>query len=75
MDSQNIENIRKVGKIVDDVKINKLLDYVENTKEKDVPDPYYTGNFDEVYELVQAGCARLLEEIKKELSLKEKTDE
>ena len=75
MDSQNIDNIRKVGKIADHVKINKLLDYVENAKGKDVPDPYYTGNFDEVYELVQAGCTRLLEEIKKELSLKEKVDE
>jgi protein-tyrosine phosphatase len=75
MDSQNIDNIKKVGKIEERVKINKLLDYVENLKGNDVPDPYYTGNFDEVYELVQVGCTRLLEEIKRELSLKEKMDE
>jgi protein-tyrosine phosphatase len=70
MDSQNIDNIRKVGKIEDHVKVNKLLDYVADNKGRDVPDPYYTGNFDEVYELVQAGCTSLLEEIKKELSPK-----
>jgi protein-tyrosine phosphatase len=70
MDSQNIDNIGKVGKIKDHVKVNKLLDYVADNKGRDVPDPYYTGNFDEVYELVQAGCTSLLEEIKKELSSK-----
>lgn len=75
MDSQNIDNIKKVGKISAHVKINKLLDFVDDYKGKDVPDPYYTGNFDEVYELVQAGCTQLLEEIKKELSLKGKKDE
>lgn len=34
----------------------------------DVPDPYYTGNFDEVYGLVEKGCAKLLSEIQRELS-------
>ncbi|MHA6484034.1 low molecular weight protein-tyrosine-phosphatase [Paenibacillus sp. strain BS8-2] len=29
----------------------------------DVPDPYYSGNFDEVYELVEAGCKALLDKI------------
>lgn len=28
-----------------------------------VPDPYYTGNFEETYELVTAGCERLLDRI------------
>lgn len=30
----------------------------------DVPDPYYSGNFDEVYEMVEAGCKVLQERIK-----------
>jgi len=34
----------------------------------EVPDPYYTGNFDEVYELVDQGCRALLNGIKGELS-------
>ena len=74
MDSQNIDNIRKVGKIADHVKINKLLIMFRMRRKRRSGSLLYR-NFDEVYELVQAGCTRLLEEIKKELSLKEKTDE
>ena len=32
----------------------------------DVPDPYYAGNFDEVYHLVSLGCRGLLAHIRKE---------
>ncbi|MDK8180363.1 low molecular weight protein-tyrosine-phosphatase [Paenibacillus sp. UMB4589-SE434] len=32
----------------------------------DVPDPYYTGNFDEVYRLVSEGCKQLLAKIVRE---------
>ncbi len=32
----------------------------------DVPDPYYTGNFEEVYQLVQAGCRGLLAHIRRQ---------
>lgn len=30
----------------------------------DVPDPYYTGNFDEVFEMVHKSCRNLLNEVK-----------
>ncbi len=32
----------------------------------DVPDPYYTGNFEEVYQLVKDGCQGLLTHIRQE---------
>jgi protein-tyrosine phosphatase len=32
----------------------------------DVPDPYYAGNFDEVYRLVRLGCVGLLAEIREQ---------
>jgi protein-tyrosine phosphatase len=32
----------------------------------DVPDPYYTGNFEEVYRLVEEGCKGLLAHIRQE---------
>lgn len=32
--------------------------------EREVPDPYYDGNFDEVYDLVTKGCAALLAHIR-----------
>lgn len=68
MDDQNISNIQKLGDIPAHVKVRRLMDFVEDSIQKEVPDPYYTGNFDETYELVTAGCSRLLKEIKKELN-------
>ena len=52
MDDDNLENIRK--QIDDDTNIvvKKLLDFVPDSKVKNVPDPYFTGDFDETYELV-----------------------
>lgn len=38
-----------------------------NRTPKDVPDPYYTGDFQETYDLVLEGCTALLEKIKEEL--------
>lgn len=46
--------------------IARLLDYADPTiagRERNVPDPYYTGNFDYVFELVTSGCHGLLKEI------------
>lgn len=34
----------------------------------DVPDPYYSGNFEETYELVSEGCEKLLEYVKGKIS-------
>lgn len=40
--------------------IHKLLDFSGNQEHTDVPDPYYTGKFQEVYEMVEESCSRLL---------------
>ncbi len=62
MDSNNISAISEMG----DGKpvIKKLLDFTPAKTGRDVPDPYFTGNFDETYELVKEGCQALLEEIR-----------
>jgi protein-tyrosine phosphatase len=44
----------------------RLLDFAGNTDERDVPDPYYSGNFEYVYQLVEDGCRGLLETIRKQ---------
>lgn len=69
MDSSNMQNISK--RITDDARceVKLLTDFVPNHQGSDVPDPYYTGNFDEVYELVNEGCERLLEYICEKESL------
>ncbi|WP_020616289.1 low molecular weight protein-tyrosine-phosphatase [Paenibacillus daejeonensis] len=48
----------------------QVLTFMELLPERgvpDVPDPYYSGNFEEVYEMVEAGCDILLERIKSTL--------
>lgn len=46
----------------------KFMDLLPERGFSDVPDPYYTDNFDEVYELVESGCKRLLDKVKSELA-------
>lgn len=43
----------------------KLMDLLPEQQVINVPDPYYTGNFVEVFHLVDAGCDALLAHIKK----------
>ncbi|MFD1706910.1 low molecular weight protein-tyrosine-phosphatase [Siminovitchia sediminis] len=65
MDASNIRNIQEAAGYPDHPNIIRLLDLTDNPK--DVPDPYYTGDFQETYDLVSEGCRRLLEKIKQEL--------
>ena len=62
MDEDNIEGLSRLGK-TPDARVFRLLDLVDEAQEKNVPDPYFTGNFDEVYRLVRVGCERLLQKI------------
>lgn len=64
MDESNIQNIREMLGEPDHPKIFRFLDLTDH--KKDLPDPYYTGDFEETYELVTDGCRALLEKIKKE---------
>lgn len=64
MDAENKKNIEKVKAENPKSEVYRLLDLVKDVEVKDVPDPYFTGNFDEVYELVEKGCKELLNMIK-----------
>ncbi|WP_284141545.1 MULTISPECIES: low molecular weight protein-tyrosine-phosphatase [unclassified Virgibacillus] len=64
MDDQNIKDLRKLKAGNDNIVVAKLMDYVQNAGESNVPDPYFTGDFDYTYKLVKAGCANLLTYIK-----------
>ncbi|RST77468.1 low molecular weight phosphotyrosine protein phosphatase [Siminovitchia acidinfaciens] len=65
MDESNIRNIYEMTGKPEAPKIIRLLDLTE--AKKDVPDPYYTGDFQETYDLVSEGCQVLLEKIKSEM--------
>ncbi|MCC9022459.1 low molecular weight protein-tyrosine-phosphatase [Bacillus nakamurai] len=66
MDAENIGHLRSMAGYKKEAKIGRLLDYVKDADLADVPDPYYTGNFSEVYALIESGCRHLLESIKKD---------
>lgn len=44
-------------------KIRLLTDFIPESGYTEVPDPWYTGNFDETYRLVSAACPKILAEI------------
>ncbi|WP_078549910.1 low molecular weight protein-tyrosine-phosphatase [Litchfieldia alkalitelluris] len=69
MDAENLGNLRRIAGYKQTGYIGRLLDYVTDSKIEDVPDPYYTGNFDEVYDLISSGCRGLLETIRREKHL------
>ncbi|WP_071458557.1 low molecular weight protein-tyrosine-phosphatase [Bacillus massilinigeriensis] len=67
MDSENVKNIKNLGRLPESAVVARLLDFVEDSKTKDVPDPYFTGDFNETYDLVKRGCEALLREVESKL--------
>ncbi|GHH99189.1 low molecular weight protein-tyrosine-phosphatase [Neobacillus kokaensis] len=67
MDESNTKNIASITGQPKHPKIIRLLDLTDHYK--DVPDPYYTGDFQETYDLVSEGCQALLRKIRKEHGL------
>lgn len=66
MDHSNLKNIQKLMPAKSRAKAALLLDYAPALATKEVPDPYYDGRFDEVYELVKSGGIGLLQAIRQE---------
>ena len=61
MDRNNYRNLMRIVRDDPEEKIHTLLSYVG--LERDVADPWYTGDFDATFEDVSAGCRALLEHI------------
>ena len=59
MDASNLKNLLRMGAPEDRTRL--LLGFIPPGYGRDVPDPYYEGGFDRVFELVEAGCSHLLE--------------
>ncbi len=60
MDSENVINMEYIFGDDPQKKIFRLLDFVKETKEKNVADPWYTGDFDKTYKDIYNGCSALL---------------
>lgn len=64
MDQANIKDIRSMLGQPDHPKILRFLDLTDHLK--GVPDPYFTGDFEETYGLVSDGCDALSAKIKQD---------
>ncbi len=71
MDSDNLSNLRYMAP--KGVHIYRLLDFAPDQPLRDVPDPYYMGNYENTYELVSAGARGLLAHIRQEHNLQPQT--
>lgn len=62
MDHSNIEELVRRG--VDQTRLFLLTDFIPGREGEEVPDPYYYGNFEGVFDLIEEGVNGLLEHIK-----------
>ena len=62
MDSWNIRNLNRMLKGDPDQKVYKLLTFAGS--QRDIADPWYTGNFDETYTDILEGCEGFLAYLK-----------
>lgn len=58
LDSANMRDLRH--RFGDHPRLERLMSYAEHSQVLDVPDPYYEGNFEAVYQMVEDGCRGLL---------------
>lgn len=61
MDTENMRDLARLTDGDPQGKVRRLLSYIG--EERDVADPWYTGNFDVTYRDVDAGCRALLREL------------
>lgn len=64
MDNQNLANVRALGR--GRAVVKPFLEYAPHLPLREVPDPYFTGDFAETHALVEAAADGLLAEIRAE---------
>lgn len=63
MDEENLRDIHALHAPIRG-ELRRLLEYAPLGNPLDVPDPYYNGAFEQVYQLVRTGCSALLAAIR-----------
>jgi len=65
MDASNFNDLKRLARDTNQQdKIKLMLDYSFPGQNRSVPDSYYTGNYQEVYDLLYDACRNLIEEVK-----------
>ena len=65
MDSDNLARLKSIQPSESHSKIELMLNYSKEHYGASVPDPYYEGKFDEVFEMVYSACTSFFESIVK----------
>ena len=65
MDTDNIEILRSICPANSQSQIKLLLNYLRDASFQSVPDPYFEGKFDEVFETVYVACTSFLDSLVK----------
>lgn len=67
MDNRNLRDVRELGS--GRAKVAPLLSFAPHLNLSEVPDPYYSGGFDNVCAMVRAGAQGLIDTIRREHGL------
>jgi len=65
MDSENHRNLQAICPLGSEDKLHMFLDFAPDLPQRDVPDPYYSGGFDTVYDMIESAAKGLLADIRK----------
>ena len=65
MDSDNLARLKSIQPSESHSKIELMLNYSKEHYGASVPDPYYEGKFDEVFEMLYSACTSFFESIVK----------
>ncbi len=65
MDEENLSNMQDICPQEQQFKLSLMLDNIPNYSIKSVPDPYFEGRFDEVFEMLNQASEFLLERLSK----------
>ena len=63
MEEYNMPRLLRIIGSDDKNKVSRLLDFTDTPG--DIEDPWYSGNFEKVFEQIKYGCEALLQKIKK----------
>lgn len=64
MDADNLAELQLMLRSSGGPELHRLLDFAADAGVTNVPDPYYTGDFERTYQLVLDGCQGLLAHIR-----------
>ncbi|EIJ79792.1 protein-tyrosine phosphatase [Bacillus methanolicus PB1] len=64
MDEENVRDLKQLAPEKHHFKIVRLLELLPGSDTLNVPDPYFTGNFEHVYKLINESCDHLLSYIR-----------